>query len=251
MFDRSPQQAPRRSASPDDAALDVVDTALPVLVSAVVLASMLASMLFFVLFAPAPAVDTLFGALTGPKTFWYLTRSSAFIAYLFLWWSMALGLVITNRMARAWPGGPTVTNLHEHASLAGLAFGALHALVLLGDHYVGYSLEQVLVPFTSTYRPLWVGVGQIALYLSVIVTVTFYLRRWVIGRAWRAIHYLSFAAFAMALAHGIWSGSDSGASWAFWLYAFSGLSLVGLTVYRIMLARRSRAGAERLSAVRP
>jgi DMSO/TMAO reductase YedYZ heme-binding membrane subunit len=152
---------------------------------------------------------------------------------------MALGLVITNRMARAWPGGPTVSDLHEYASLLGLAFAAIHALSLLGDHYIGYSLAQLLVPFASTaYRPLEVGLGQLAFYLMIPVSFSFYVRRWIGGRAWRAIHYLSFGLFGLALAHGVWSGSDSGAIWAQWAYAGSGLSLVALTYYRVQVSRR-------------
>jgi predicted ferric reductase len=152
---------------------------------------------------------------------------------------MALGLAITNRMARAWPGGPTVSELHEYASILGLVFAAVHALSLLGDRYIGYSMGQILVPFSNTaYRPLWVGLGQIAFYLMIPVTFTFYVRRWIGGRAWRVIHYLSFGLFALALAHGVLSGSDSGAAWAQWAYVASGLSLGGLTAYRIVVIRR-------------
>jgi predicted ferric reductase len=142
-------------------------------------------------------------------------------------------------MARAWPGGPTVSDLHEYASILGLVFAVIHALSLLGDHYIGYSLAQLLVPFASTaYRPFWVGLGQLAFYLMIPVTFTFYVRRWIGGRAWRMIHYLSFGLFALALAHGVLSGSDSGASWVQWAYAASGLSLVALTIYRIQVSRR-------------
>jgi predicted ferric reductase len=187
-----------------------------------------------------PDVGASLGAtMFGEKTFWYLSRASAFVAYGLIWWSMALGLTITNRMARAWPGGPAVSELHEYASILGLVFAAIHALSLLGDHYIGYSLIDILVPFASAaYRPFWVGLGQLAFYLMLPVTFTFYVRRWIGGRAWRTIHYLSFGLFALALAHGIWSGSDSGVSWVQWAYAASGLSLVALTIYRIRVSRR-------------
>jgi hypothetical protein len=66
-----------------------------------------------------------------------------------------LGLSITNRLARLWPGGPAAADLHEHASLLGLAFGLLHALVLLGDAYIGYTLPQLLIPFASVSLYAW------------------------------------------------------------------------------------------------
>lgn len=189
-------------------------------------------------------------AMFGEHSAWYLSRASAFVAYILLWWSMILGLSITNRLARLWPGGPAVADLHEHASLLGLGFGVLHALVLLGDAYSGYTLPQILIPFGSVnYRPVWVGLGQIGLYLMALVTFTFYARRWIGTRAWRAIHFLSFAVFATALTHGFFSGTDSSLPWAGWIYAGTGLSVVAMTIYRIF-AQGKIAAARRVPAGR-
>src|SRR5919202_280414 len=128
----------------------------------------------------------LISAMFGAHSAWYLSRASAFAAYVLLWWSMILGLSITNRLARAWPGGPAAADLHEHASLLGLGFGLLHALVLLGDQFIGYTLSQIVIPFASAgYRTLWVGLGQIGLYLMALITFSFYVRRWIGARAWR------------------------------------------------------------------
>lgn len=182
----------------------------------------------------------LISAMFGAHSAWYLSRASAFAAYVLLWWSMVLGLALTNKLARAWPGGPTVNDLHEHASLLGLVFGLLHALVLLGDSYIGYTLPQIVIPFAGSYAPLWVGLGQISLYLMALVTVTFYMRRW-IGRAWRSIHYLSFGVFVLALLHGLFSGTDSSAAWVNWMYVGTGLSVLALTIYRIVVTRRGSA----------
>ena len=104
---------------------------------------------------------------------------------------MALGLAITNKLARAWPGGPTIAALHDYTSLLGLAFGCFHALILTGDRYTNYTLAQVLVPFASVnYRPLWVGLGQIGLYLMGIVGLSLYVRRW-IGYRWSTVNVVS------------------------------------------------------------
>jgi predicted ferric reductase len=201
-----------------------------------------AGLLLAMLFWPgwiASVGDSLAGV--KPHAYWYLSRSSAMVSFVLLWCSMALGLAITNKMARAWPGGPTVAALHEYASLLGLAAGVFHALILLGDGYIGYTLNQILIPFAGdTYRPLWVGLGQVALYLSVLVTLSFYVRRWMGYRLWRLVHYLSFAVFLLALAHGLMSGTDSGTLLARDLYWVSAVSLAGLTCYRVMAARARR-----------
>src|SRR5919201_105389 len=141
-------------------------------------------------------------SVTGvePKVYWYLSRASAFTAFVLLWVSMASGLIISNKMARIWPGAFTTFDLHQFTSLLGLGFAVFHVLVLLGEHYVGLSLFQLLVPFASTpYRPLWVALGQIAIYMLVPVTFTFYVRRQIGHRLWRLTHFLSYPVFALAL----------------------------------------------------
>ena len=181
-------------------------------------------------------------AIDFTHMFWYLSRASAFAAFGLMWLSMVYGLLITNRMARMWPGGPTAFDLHQFTSLLGLGFISFHALILLGDSYIGYSLAQLLVPFASAnYQPIWVGIGQIGFYVLVLVSATFYLRNRMKPGAWRVIHYLSFAGFVMALAHGIFGGSDSGTAWAAAMYWFAGLSTLLLTIYRIVVRRAPAA----------
>ena len=171
----------------------------------------------------------------SPKVYWYLSRATAFISLSVLWLSMALGLGITNKMARLWPGAPAAFAIHEYVSLLGLAFALFHALVLLGDHYINFTVAQIFLPFSTVdYRPIWVGVGQIGFYVWVIVALSFYVRQAIGQKTWRTIHYLSFVMYLMGLLHGLFSGTDSSASWAQWYYWISGGSLMFLFIYRIV-----------------
>jgi predicted ferric reductase len=201
----------------------------------------------------APGLSqSLFGE--APKAYWYLSRTSAFVAFGLLWASTALGAIITNRMARLWPGGPTAFDLHQFTSLLGLAVALFHALILTGDRYIDYGLAQVLMPFASVnYKPVWVGLGQIAFYALIIVSASFYLRKSLGARLWRLIHVLSFVGFVGALAHGVWSGTDSGAAWAQALYWFAGGSVLFLTVYRTLtgLLPEKRAQPRPAAQARP
>jgi predicted ferric reductase len=185
------------------------------------------------------------------KGFWYLSRGSAIAAFGLLWLSMASGTAITNKMARFWPGGPTAFAVHEFSSLLGIAFAVFHALILLGDHYINYSLSQVLVPFASAnYRPVWVGVGQVGLYVWIVVTFSFYVRKQIGHKTWRWIHFASYGAFLMALLHGVTSGTDSGLLWAQLMYWFAGGSLLFLLAYRVLVSLVKPAGARRAVAGR-
>ncbi|MFL5732587.1 MAG: hypothetical protein ACJ78Q_05240 [Chloroflexia bacterium] len=169
------------------------------------------------------------------KAYWYLSRASGLTAFVLLWVSMASGLIITNKMARIWPGAFTAFDLHQFTSLLGLGFMVFHALILLGNAYVPYNLAQLLIPFAgAAYRPLWVGIGQIAIYLCILVTFTFYVRKQISNRLWHIIHYLSYAVFALTLAHSLFSGTDSNNPWIFSLYWLTTASLVVLTAHRLL-----------------
>ena len=170
-----------------------------------------------------------------PKVYWYLSRATAFISLSLLWLSMALGMGITNKMARLWPGAPVAFAIHEYVSLLGLAFAVFHALVILGDHYINFSLLQLLIPFaTLGYKPFWVGLGQVGFYTWALVALSFYIRPVIGQKFWRTLHYLSFGMYILGLFHGIFSGTDSGLAWAQQYYWFSGASLLFLFFYRVL-----------------
>jgi predicted ferric reductase len=220
-----------------------------ILVFALIL-GILAAAVIFPIWSPG-LVNSLAG--DQAKGFWYLSRGSAIAAFVLLWISMASGLIITNKMARMWPGGPTAFSVHEYTSLLGIAFGAFHALILLGDNFINYTLPQVLLPFASVnYHPFWVGIGQLGLYLWIIVSATFYVRKSIGHKAWRLIHFASFAVFLMALLHGFSSGTDSNTIWAQAMYWFAGGSLLFLTIYRVLigLLKPTTAGGRAAPAVK-
>lgn len=202
----------------------------------VVMLAMIIGLLAAILLLPTwlPNMAT---SLAGesPKVFWYLSRATAFVSLSILWISMALGLGLSNKMARLWPGAPAAFAVHEYMSLLGLAFALFHALVLLGDHYINFTLAQLLIPFSTVdYRPAWTGIGQVGFYVWLIVALSFYLRSSIGQKAWRVIHYLSFAMYLMGLAHGLFGGTDSSTAWAQWYYWISGGSLLFLLIYRIV-----------------
>jgi len=171
----------------------------------------------------------------SPKIYWYLSRATAFVSLTILWVSMALGLGLSNKMARLWPGAPAAFAIHEYVSLLGTAFALFHALILLGDHYINFTVAQIFLPFaTTSYRPLWVGIGQIGFYVWLIVNLSFYVRSRIGQKTWRGIHYLSFVMYIMGLLHGLFSGTDTASTWAIWYYWISGGSLLFMLIYRII-----------------
>jgi predicted ferric reductase len=219
--------------------MDELPPAIPLSTFLLVLLATVAGALVAVMVLPRwlPALGT---SMAGsfPHAFWYLSRASGLVAYGLLWISMCLGLLITNKLARLWPGGPVVFDLHQHTSLLGLAFATFHGLILLGDRYLKTSLAQTVLPFSMLqYRPTWVGLGQLSFYVTWIVALSFYVRKQITPRIWRLIHFFSFSSYVFALLHGITSGTDSATPWVQGMYWSTGGIFLFLFIYRLLVTR--------------
>ena len=183
-------------------------------------------------------LNAMFGAT--PKVFWYISRMSGLMAYFLVWLSVMLGLSVTNKLGRLWPGGPAVVDLHQFTSLLALSFVAVHIVVLLGDQYIGYSLSQLLIPFASAeYRPFWVGLGQLAAYIAIPVSASFYLRKHIGYAMWRTIHYGTFLLYALVTVHSLMSGTDTQNPLMLGMYAVTGVSVLVMLFYRVRVATLS------------
>ena len=186
------------------------------------------------------------GTAADTHTFWYLSRASGIIAFVFLWISMALGLLMSTRSLPKGRGFAIANNLHQFVSLYGLFFTLFHGVILLWDPYINMTLGQMLVPFTVfNYQPLNVGAGQISLYLWGILVLSSTVRKSIGRSTWRVLHYLSFGAFWLVLLHGISAGSDTGTAGMQILYWSSAASMVFLTTYRVLSAIFIKSGNEK------
>jgi methionine sulfoxide reductase heme-binding subunit len=147
------------------------------------------------------------------QVLWFATRGAGIVSLLMLTASAALGLVTVTRFQVA--GWPRFLNyeLHRRVSLLSVAFLATHIVAAVLDPFTKLGLAAVLVPLASTYRPVPVALGVIALYLFIALIATSLLRRHISGRAWRIVHWASYLMWPLALSHGITSGSDASAPW--------------------------------------
>jgi predicted ferric reductase len=187
----------------------------------------------------AQKIQTLF-AMNSTQTWWYVTRASGLTGYFLLWLSMVWGFAIPTGMVRPVLENIFTYDFHEHLSLLGLGFVLVHIAVLLFDKYLPFSLIQLLIPFTDTYRPLWVGLGIISFYLLLLVTLTFYLRLKIGSKAFRSIHVLSLVSYLGTTLHGLFAGTDSALPITMLLYAGTFLVVVFLTVYWLIMRTTRR-----------
>jgi predicted ferric reductase len=175
------------------------------------------------------------GLTPGTTSFWYLSRATGFVAYLLLWGSVTWGLLLSTGMGRAWLRPPQLLDAHQFLSAAGAGFACFHSLVLMGDRYVSFPLRAVIVPFGGSYEPLLVALGQIAAWLCLLLIASFHVRRHIGGRAWRRLHYASFMAFWLAVAHGLLLGTERTTVWANFVYLTTASVVTFLTFSRVLV----------------
>jgi len=152
-------------------------------------------------------------AAAGPSVDWYLTRSTGAVALLLLSVALALGVFNVERWSTPrWPRF-IVDSLHRNVSLLALVFLVLHVLTSVLDSFAPIGLIDAFVPFGGSYRPFWLGLGAVAFDLIVAVIITSLLRARMGYSSWRAIHWLTYASWPIALLHGFGTGSDANSAW--------------------------------------
>ena len=175
---------------------------------------------------------------------WDTARAGGFAAYILLSVAVSVGLVLRNRwQTPKWPR--LITNeLHGYLSLLALVFIAVHVLAVLVDPFTRFGLAEVLVPFVSHYRPVWMGLGIVALYLLLAVWVSSRLRARIGYETWRRIHVLAYGVYVAATIHGLGTGSDTRSLWAPVVYA-SSVVVVGALAARRLLVPAARGQRRR------
>jgi methionine sulfoxide reductase heme-binding subunit len=150
---------------------------------------------------------------------WYAARAAGVVAYLLVSASVALGLLMAGRQAfKGWPRF-AVEDVHRFAGLLAGVFIALHVFWLGIDSQSGLTAKTIVVPFSSSYRPFWTGLGIVAAELLLALAVTNHYRKRLRYSTWRRLHYLNFAVWAAATLHGLGAGTDSGSPAFLLLYA--------------------------------
>lgn len=140
------------------------------------------------------------------EVLWYASRASGVTSIVLLTAVMALGTLLPT--TRHSPATTTVKMaVHRWLSLAVLVFLALHIVTAVFEGFVPISWAAVVVPFTSGWQPLWIGLGALAVDLLAVTVVTSLLRPRLPERLWRGLHWLTYALWPLAIAHGIALGT--------------------------------------------
>lgn len=165
-------------------------------------------------------------------TTWNVLRAAGIGAYVMLFLSVCWGLVATTTPFGKLVSKPTATLVHQFMSTSGLALLAVHLGGLVLDRYEPFTLRQLFVPMAATYRPLPVALGIVAMYLLVVIIVASWLRKQIGTAWWRRTHVFAVPTFALALAHGLLTGTDTRRPAMWWTYVATALIVVFLVLVR-------------------
>ena len=174
-------------------------------------------------------------ATAGPSAYWYLTRSTGAVALLLLTIAIVLGVVDVKRWSTArWPRF-VIDSLHRNVALLAMVFLVVHILTSVLDSFASISIADALIPFVGSYRPFWLGLGAVAFDLILAVIVTSLLRARMGFSTWRAIHWLTYASWPIALVHGFGTGSDADSAWLLALSIFCSALVAAAVLTRVLV----------------
>lgn len=177
-------------------------------------------------------MSTLLAAGGHGKVLWYLTRGTGAVALLLLTAGVVLGVMSSTRWRARRVPRFLVSGLHRNITLLAVAFVVAHVVTTVVDKFAPIGYQDALLPFLSPYRPIWLGLGTVAFDLLLALIATSLLRARIGLRTWRAVHWLAYASWPVALVHTLGTGSDARAGWLGVLGVVCTVSVVVAVLWR-------------------
>lgn len=165
---------------------------------------------------------------------WVVLRAAGIAAYLMLWATVTWGLIGTTALVGKRVARVTAISIHQFLANAALLLLGVHVGGLLLDSYMHFALIDIVAPLHTTHRTVPVAVGILSMYAFMVVLVSSWIRKHLSTRIWRAAHLLAVPAFAMALLHGVFAGTDTVRPWTWWGYVVTGGFVVFLMLTRAL-----------------
>jgi sulfoxide reductase heme-binding subunit YedZ len=165
---------------------------------------------------------------------WYFTRGSGAVSLVLLTCSFAFGAPTllswgSDRMPRL-----IVQLLHRNLSLLVTVFIFLHVATTVIDGFAPIGWLDAIIPFRAGYRPIWLGLGAVAVDLLLAVILTSLLRVRMGYQRWRQIHLLTYAMWPIALVHALGTGTDTKAPFMWWIDWGCAAVVVAFTAIRLV-----------------
>lgn len=186
------------------------------------------------------------------QALWFVSRATGLVTLLLLTATVVLGCAHAGRIGGGrWPRF-AVHAVHRNLSLLAAVFVTVHVSCAVIDGFVPLAWVDVVVPFVSSYDPVWVGLGAIAFDLFVAAVVTSLLRARLPHRVWRGVHLATYALWPVAMVHawGI-AGADGRLPWVIVIEAACGAAVCASVARRVLVRHpHAEARSRRAAALR-
>jgi predicted ferric reductase len=146
--------------------------------------------------------------MTDPRLLWWIDRSAGLVSLVLLTVVMVLGVLATGRSERLLAWRVLLQGLHRELPLVAGVLLVVHIGTAVADSFVPLSPLDIVVPFAAGYRPLWIGLGTLAVDLLLVVVLTSLLRTRLGHRTWRVVHWSAYALWPLAVVHALGTGTD-------------------------------------------
>ena len=188
-------------------------------------------------------------AISSSTAFWYASRATGIVSLVQLTMVVVLGVGVQRR-ARL-PGLPRfgVVELHRSVSLLSVLFLAIHVGTAVADSYVSIRLVDTVVPFLASYEPFWLGLGTVVGDLIIALIVTSLIRVRLGHKIWRWVHWLAYAAWPVAVVHGVGSSQDMQSGWLLGLTIVCVAAVLAAVIWRLVGRSHSTPRTARVASV--
>ncbi len=183
------------------------------------------------------------------QIWWFVARSGGIVAWALVTMSVCWGLMLSTRAAAKAAQPKQLLELHRFLGGLSVTFTGVHLVGLVADSYVHFGWLEILVPWTSGWRPTAVAWGVVAFYVLIAVELTSLFMKRIPKPVWRHVHRMSLALYVFATVHGLQAGTDIENQW-YQMLMLASINVVAFLTVLMILARRKAPARTRVTTPR-
>lgn len=167
----------------------------------------------------------------GDLEFWFIARITGLTAFAVLSLSVLSGEALRTSVLDFLAKNRAIRKLHDFTTPLWLPLVFAHIIALVLDKTARIQPLNVVVPLTTDYGQVPIGLGALAFDIIMVVTITSWLRSRMNNTVWMWIHRTSYIGFVAIFFHAALSGTDFDAplvSALAWSTA-AGLAILGIS----------------------
>jgi len=166
---------------------------------------------------------------------WYVARAAGLAAYGLMFLVIIFGTGMTTGYVYKYINPIQAWVIHKYLGLALGITLLTHVTAFFFDKFIGFSWQEILIPFASNFKPLFLSMGIIGFYFLLVILLTSLFIRLKYQRIWRGIHYAVYPLFIFSFIHGLFIGTDSQTFGMQIIYLATGLIILGSLIYRFII----------------